>query len=110
MKEQHISKWAEQLNKLSLKEFPELFSSSTVPDITDITGYFRASFVGPGWLRATAGPATAIGGLGGWWGKKLEEDGRATNLVRHGDKLESRLAMRLITTTSVLDGKPVLAL
>ena len=107
MKEQHISKWAEQLNKLSLRDFPKLFASAA---IYDLQGIYRASFVGPGWLRATAGPAIAIGGLGGWWGKRFKEDGRATNLVRRGGKLESRLPMRLIATTSVLDGRPTLAL
>jgi len=105
--EHGVSRWAEELNKLSLRDFPKLFASSA---IYDLQGIYRATFVGPGWLRATAGPAIAIGGLGGWWGKQFEEDGTATNLVRRGDKLASRLAMRLIYTTSVLDGKPVLAL
>ena len=107
MEERGVSEWTTKLNKLSLKEFPALFASAA---IYNMQGTYRATFVGPGWLRATAGPTIAIGGLGNWWGKHLKEDGTATNLVRHGDKLESRLSMQLISTTSVLDGKPALAL
>lgn len=101
-------KWTEQLNRLSLKDFSCLFSSSVVPDIAKAVGYFRATFVGPGWLRVTAGPTIAIGGLGNWWGKHLKEDGTATNLVQKGENLETRFSMQLIESISVLDGKPAL--
>jgi hypothetical protein len=110
VQERNVSKWTEQLNKLSLKDFSALFTSAAVPDIANTAGYYRATFVGPAWLRAAAGPAVAIGGLGGWWGKHLKADGTATNLVKKGENLEPRLSMRLINTTSVIDGNPALAL
>jgi hypothetical protein len=102
-----MSEWIVKLNKLSLKDFSDLFASAA---IFNMSGTYRAKFVGPGWLRATAGPAVAIGGLGGWWGKNLKADGTATNLVQKGENLEPRLSMRLTNTTSVIDGKPALAL
>jgi hypothetical protein len=102
--------WITKLNKLSLKEFPDLFASSAADDTSKPSGTYRAAFVGPGWLRAAAGPALAISGLGGWWGKQFKDDGTAVNLVQHGGKLEPRFPMRLINTASALDGKLALAL
>jgi hypothetical protein len=102
-----MSEWITKLNKLSLKDFSALFASSA---IYNISGYYRATFVGPGWLRATAGPTIAVGGLGNWWGKHIKEDGTATNLVQQEGSLKTRFSMQLINTTSVLDGKPALAL
>ena len=102
--------WTAKLNKLSLKDFSDLFASSAVPDIANTAGYYRASFVGPGWLQAAAGPTIAISGLSNWWGKHIKTGGKATNLVRQGEKLETRFSMQLINTTSVLDDKPALAL
>lgn len=105
-----MTEWTVRLNKLSRKEFAHLFATASVPTIASTAGYYRATFVGPAWLRTSAGPAVALGGLGNWWGKHIHEVGSATNLVQKGDKLESRLAMQLIDSTSVLDGRPVLAL
>ena len=73
-------------------------------------GFYRGTFVGPGWLRAAGNPALTIGGLGGWWGKKFEVDGSAVNLVLQAGELEARLPMRLTSGSSALDGKPALAL
>ena len=105
-----MSDWATKFNKLPLKEFSNLFASSSVHNQSTPIGTYRASFVGPGWLRAAAGPALSIGGLGGWWGKQFKDDGTAVNLIQHGDKLEPRFSMRLIDAISALDGKPALAL
>jgi len=105
-----MSEWTTKLNKLPLKDFSELFTSSSIPDNSKIVGTYRATFVGPDWLRAAAGPALTISGLGGWWGKQFKDDGTATNLVQHGGNLETRFSMRLVNRTSALDGKPALAL
>ncbi len=104
---QSRTEWVEKLNKLSLKSFGDLFASAA---IYNLQGTYRAAFVGPGWLRAAAKPAVAAGGLGHWWGKHIQADGQATNLVWREGVLETRFAMRLIRTHSVLDGKPALAL
>ncbi len=105
--EERGSGWIEKLNRLSLRDFGDLFAAAA---IYDLQGTYRSAFVGPGWLRAAAGPAIAAGGLGQWWGKRIAADGQATNLVWRDGTLKPRLAMRLIQTRSVLDGKPVLAL
>jgi len=110
VEEHGVPEWSEQLNKLSLKDFSDLFTSAAVPDIGNTAGIYRATFVGPGWLRAAAGPTVAIGGLGSWWGKQLKADGTATNLVQKGENIETRFSMQLINTISVIDGKPALAL
>jgi hypothetical protein len=105
-----MSEWIEKLNRLSLKECSDLFASLSVKSVPAIRGYYRGSFVGPGWLQAAGGPALGISGLGGWWGKHFEGDGTAINLVRQGGKLETRFPMCLVTVTSVIDDKPTLAL
>lgn len=105
-----MSEWTEKLNRLSLKEFPDLFASLAVQSVPAINGYYRGSFVGPGWLRAAGGPTMTISGLGGWWGKHFKGDGTAINLVQREGKLIPRFPMRLITVTSVIDGKQTLAL
>jgi hypothetical protein len=108
--EKNMPEWTEKLNRLSLREFPDLFASHAVDQLPSLVGVYRGTFVGPGWLRATAGPVLALGGLGGWWGKRFEADGTAVNLVQRGGKLEPRCPMRLLTVTSALDGKATLAL
>jgi hypothetical protein len=105
-----MSDWTAKLNGLSFRGFPELYASLEVPKISSFNGYYRGTFVGPGWLRASAGPALVISGLGGWWGKHFEGDGRAINLVGHGAKLETRFPMQLVEVTSAIDGQPGLAL
>jgi hypothetical protein len=57
----------EQLNKLRLGEFPNLYTSLEVPTIPFLTGRFYGTFLGPGWLRAAAGSGLLISGLRGWW-------------------------------------------
>jgi hypothetical protein len=110
MEQSDMTPWTEKLNKLSLRDFSQLYATGSVPVITNTAGYYRAAFVGPAWLRATAGPAIAIGGLANWWGKHIRQDGSATNLIWQGEKLVPRLTMQLIDTTSALDGKHTLAL
>jgi hypothetical protein len=105
-----MAEWTVRLNQLSRKEFSQLFATASVPVLANMAGYYRTSFVGPAWLRAGAGPTIAMGGLSNWWGKHIREDGTAVNLVRKGEQLEPRLAMRLIDTTSLLDGRHTLAL
>ena len=81
-----------------------------MPLPSSLSGTYRGSFVGPGWLRALAGPALLISGLGGWWGKNFREDGAAVNLVQKAGGIEERFPMQLVSTTSAIDGKLTLAL
>lgn len=96
-------------NSLSLKQFRDLFASLSVPEVTSIRGVYRAAFVGPGWLRTSAGPALALSGLGGWWGKEFNADGTAVNIVLRAGKFSTRFPMKLVTTKSFIDGKDGLA-
>ena len=99
-----------ELNSLSLKQFRNLFVSLPVPDMTSIRGVYRATFVGPSWLRTSAGPALALSGLGGWWGKEFSTDGTAINIVLRTGKFFTRFPMKLVTVQSFIDGKDGLAL
>jgi hypothetical protein len=96
-------------NSLSLKQFRDLFASLPVPEATSIRGVYRAAFVGPGWLRTSAGPALALSGLGGWWGKEFNADGTAVNIVLRAGKFSTRFPMKLVTTKSLIDGSDSLS-
>jgi len=102
--------WPEKLNELKLRDFPNLYRSLEIPEISSMSGYYQGCFVGPRWLRTFAGPALRITGLGGWWGKYFSVDGTATNLVQFGGKLSPRLPMKLVIISAGLDGAPGLAL
>jgi len=97
-------------NTLSLKQFRNLFISLPVPEVVSIHGVYRAAFVGPGWLRASSGPALVASGLGGWWGKEFSADGTAFNIVLRAGKFSTRFPMKLVQTRSFIDEKEGLAL
>jgi len=99
-----------KLNSYPLHKFLELFTSSQIPERTSIRGKYRAAFVGPGWLRTAAGPALALSGLGGWWGKEFREDGTAINIVMRAGKFSMRFPMRFVNARSLIDGRDGLAL
>ncbi len=105
-----MAEWTVKLNKLSRTDFYHLFATASVPTMANTAGIYRASFVGPAWLRVGAGPTLAVSGLRNWWGKHIREDGTANNLVLREGKLEARLTMHLVDTTSMLDGRHTLAL
>jgi hypothetical protein len=73
-------------NSLSLRQFREYFSSLAVPDLASLRGQYRASFVGPAWLRVTAAPGLVPLGFGGWWGKDFNADGTAINILLRAGK------------------------
>ena len=57
-----------ELNKLPLRAYKPLFSSLPAPIVTEVNGDYLASFIGPAWLRAVAGPSLMPTGLGNWYG------------------------------------------
>lgn len=97
-------------NSLSLTQFHNLFISLTVPVADSVRGVYHAAFVGPAWLRASANPALALTGLGGWWGKEFSADGTAINIILHAEKFSTRFPMKLVAAKSFIDGKEGLAL
>ncbi len=101
-----------QLNQLSISSIRMLFKTLEPPVAASLYGLHRGLFVGPSWLRASAGPLLAITGLGGWWGKEFgsEVSAGAMNLVlRHG-QYQRILRMDFVHQPSYLDGRPGLAL
>ena len=100
----------EQLNHLSLLEFPDYFSSLDAPQTSTMKGLYKGSFVGPAWLRALVGPLLVITRMGKWLGKDIDPGGRALNLVRTRGGIVQKFPMRLVEHESLIDGKPGLAL
>jgi hypothetical protein len=78
-----------------------LFKSLAVPDAASIRGRYRA---------ACAGPALALTGLRGWWGKEFHADGTAVNLLRRGGELVPRFPMIVVRAGSMIDRQDGLAL
>ncbi|MDO9175956.1 MAG: hypothetical protein Q7V62_14205 [Actinomycetota bacterium] len=96
--------------RASLGELRALFSSLPPPDAAMRRGFFRASFIGPAWLRATGRPSVSLAGLPGWQGKKFLNADDATNVLQRGDVTVEALAMRVTPGVSQVDGKPGVAL
>ena len=97
-------------NHLSLAKFREYFSTLPVPDPASLPGKYRAAFVGPGWLRKSAGPALTLSGLGGWWGKEIHTDETAINIVLRAGTLSQCFEMKFFQEKSFIDGREGLAL
>lgn len=94
---------------MPLSAFKPLFGRLVAPHPADLAGSYRASFVGPGWLRAVAPYGLWLGGLGGWWGKRFGADGSGTNLVQRGGQVMPKLPIFLVQQASAIDGLPVTA-
>lgn len=98
------------LEHASISELKKLFSSLQAPAPEMRHGFFRASFIGPFWLRATGRPSVEISGLPGWQGKKFLNAHDATNVLKKKDGLVEALAMRVTPGLSKVDGQPGVAL
>ncbi len=98
------------LNRKSLAEIRRLFKDLHSPGLEDLHGIYQAEFVGPLWLRHSAGPAIALGGMPGWWGKEFGGVPHGFNLVRRGGRIRRDLGLRLARRPSLLDGRDGLCL
>ncbi len=76
------------------------------PDPLSLQGVFQGEFVGPAWLRRSAKPTLAVGGLGGWWGKEFDGSGSGMNIVQRGESFERVVPMLVKGAVSRIDGKP----
>lgn len=99
-----------KLNTMPIKQFHNLFKSLPVPVVESLPGAYRAAFVGPGWLRSSAGPALSMSGLGGWWGKEFFEDGSAVNILCRTGVFSEKFPMKVVHCPSMLDAQNGLAL
>lgn len=98
------------LRTASLAELRRLFSSLPPPDAALRHGFFRATFIGPAWIRLSARPSLELTGLPGWQGKKFLTTEAATNVLKKRGNLVQALAMQVTPGVSAVDGKPGLAL
>ena len=99
-----------QLNQTPLAKFRDLFAGLKIPDASSIRGKYRASFVGPAWLRTSAAPALSLSGLGGWLGKEFREDGTAINIVLRAGVFSTRFPVIFVRARACIDGREGLAL
>ncbi len=98
------------LNSLSLAQLHARYRQLPTVAPTARVGRWRAAFVGPGWLRLSAGPSVALSGLPGWYGKRFSTPEAAVNLMGSGAGLREALPMQCSEQASWLDGQPCAAL
>lgn len=96
------------LNRLSLGQLLSRYRQ--LPAAKTLTGRWRAEFVGPWWLRLSAGPSIALSGMPGWYGKRFLDPSSAVNLQWRGDQFSELLPMSCSEQPSWLDGQPCAAL
>ncbi len=89
-----------------LSYFKPHFSLLRPPSVDELKGVYRGQFTGPAWLRFSAPSTLALGGMSGWWGKIIQEEGRGFNLVLRQKCLKLIFPIRLATIPSLVDGKP----
>jgi hypothetical protein len=94
----------------SIRDIKRLFTASPVPDAALRHGFFRASFVGPFWYRIGGFPSVHFSGLPYWQGKKFLTPDSATNILKQGNGMVQALSMTVVAGTSLIDGKPGVAL
>ena len=73
------------LHSLSLSQL--LARYRQLPAAEQLIGRWRAEFIGPWWLRGSAGPSIALSGMPGWYGKRFVDAQAAVNLRRRGGQL-----------------------
>jgi len=89
----------------SRAEWRQVFADLPVPALAMRTGFYRARFVGPWWLRWSGPTSVALGGLPGWQGKRFLAPDRAVNVLRRNGRPVERLEMRCVEEKSLIDGR-----
>jgi len=77
----------------NIKYYVALFKTLECPEDSAINGDYAAEFIGPSWLRFIAPKLLPLGGLSGWYGKRLLDDGGAINLLGPQDQLTADITM-----------------
>jgi hypothetical protein len=96
----------EELNHTGLFAFKSIYAKLAGQELPVVAGTWRATFTGPGWLRATAPGGLALLRFGGWWGKELLSDGSGFNLFDRGGRRMKAFPMAVQPGNSQLDGQP----
>ncbi len=97
---------SQDLTTASLHTLRQSFATATVPAPGQRSGFWRARFIGPWWLRLGGRPSVALSGLRGWQGKRFLTADSATNVLTRGDAL----SMQCRECPSSIDGGAVAAL
>lgn len=98
------------LSRAGLAAITAYFKTLPAPEESSRQGFYRARFIGPLWLRKSAGPSVALAGLTQWQGKQFVTSTQAVNIVLVGQQRQSKLSMTCSTKPSRLDQKPALVL
>lgn len=101
---------ADALSTSSLSQIRQVFEGLEPAPAHMRVGFFQASFIGPIWLRATAGPSIALSGLPGWRGKRFLDAETATNVLDRKGGVIEKLRMQCREGRSLIDGRPGVAL
>jgi hypothetical protein len=99
-----------RLERLSIRQILLLYATLPAVPAAAREGNWYAGFIGPWWLRATAGPGIALGGMPGWAGKRFDTPQTAVNLLGPRTGLREVLPMRCAEQPSWYDGQPCTAL
>lgn len=98
------------INTAGIRQIKALYRRLPLPAPAQRNGFFRARFIGPAWMRATARPTLNLTGLPGWQGKRFITAETATNVLSIDGRTQDRLTMTVRPVTSLVDGSHGLAL
>lgn len=100
-----------QVRRLGWWRYAAVFGALPSPQAVPSNVDFGAEFVGPAWLRWSAGPSLALTALAGSCGKRFAQ-GQAVNLVRgrRGEAPRAYLPMQSLLAPSTIDGRMVVRL
>lgn len=91
---------------LSLARLRQVFGSLPAPPLSMRSGFYRARFIGPWWLRWFGPLGVALGGLPGWQGKHFLTPDHATNVLQRRGIRTERLQLHCTEGPSPMDGRP----
>lgn len=87
-----------------------LYQSLSLKDV-NLSGNYKAEFIGPWWLRATSPLSLTLIGFKGWLGKRIDPHGISINVAKRQSKFVEFFPMQLnLQGSSRLDAKPIITL
>lgn len=98
------------LNQAGLFAIKAYFKTLSAPSEASRKGFYQARFIGPWWLRVSAGPSITLAGLAKWQGKAFVSPTEAVNIVLVDQQRQTKLSMSCSTKPSLIDQKPALVL
>ena len=98
-----VNELSQSLRGRTLRHVLDRFSRLSAGDLEQLSGDWKAEFVGPRWLIAAAPLSLSLVGFRGWWGKRLFAE-KSANLFDGGTR--TGYSMRLEVASSVFDGRP----